>query len=259
MSKDMQWSEILSTAITKPGVVSKAYSAFHNYSIGNQLAALGQCYAREIPLGPIATYEGWRKLGRQVRKGEKAISLCRPVTVKTGDKDSENGERAKSFFMWKAYWFVMAQTDGPEFVNEVPVPQWDRTAALVSLGITEAPFNYPDGNCQGYATGQSIAVNPVAEHPHKTRFHEIAHVVLGHTRENAMTDSERTPRDIREVEAESVAYILISLLDLPGQVESRGYIQNWLDGQAIPEKSAQRIFSAADKIRRAGQTVPVED
>jgi Zn-dependent peptidase ImmA (M78 family) len=89
--------------------------------------------------------------------------------------------------------------------------------------------------------------------PHKTRFHELAHVVLGHTKEVTLTDSERTPKDIREVEAESVAYILCSILELPGLEESRGYIQHWLRTETIAEKSAQRIFSAANKILKAGQ------
>jgi len=76
--------------------------------------------------------------------------------------------------------------------------------------------------------------------------------VLGHTAENAMHDDERTPKDIREVEAESVAYILCSVLNLPGLIESRGYIQGWLSGSEITDKSAQRIFGAADKILKAG-------
>lgn len=81
----------------------------------------------------------------------------------------------------------------------------------------------------GYASGNRIAINPVAALPHKTRFHEMAHV-LGHTAEHALQDDERTPRSLREVEAESVAYILCSLLDLPGRDESRGYVQAWLGG-----------------------------
>jgi hypothetical protein len=68
-----------------------------------------------------------------------------------------------------------------------------------------------------------------------------------------MHDNELTPRNIREVEAESVAYILCSVLDLPGLIESRGYIQGWLSGGEITDKSAQRIFGAADKILKAGQ------
>src|SRR5205807_1446722 len=81
----------------------------------------------------------------------------------------------------------------------------DAARALEALAITEEPFAALDGNCQGYARGRAIAVSPVAASPHKTRFHELAHVVLGHTTEHEQTDSEDTPRSLREVEAEAVA------------------------------------------------------
>jgi hypothetical protein len=68
-----------------------------------------------------------------------------------------------------------------------------------------------------------------------------------------MSDSEHTPRDIREVEAESVAYICCSVLNLAGLVESRGYIQNWLQDGEMSDKTAQRIFGAAEKILKAGK------
>jgi hypothetical protein len=42
-------------------------------------------------------------------------------------------------------------------------------------------------------------------------------------------------------------------LDLDGLHESRGYIQNWLAGAEISDKSAQKIFSAANKILEAGK------
>ena len=35
-----------------------------------------------IQPGPMATFPRWKELGRHVRKGEKAITLCQPVTVK---------------------------------------------------------------------------------------------------------------------------------------------------------------------------------
>ena len=103
-----------------------------------------------------------------------------------------------------ANWFVLSQTEGEEYQHEVVTPEWNKAKALETLGITEAAFSLINGNVQGYAQLDSIAVNPVAEYPHKTRFHEIAHVVLGHTKEGLVTDSETTPRDIREVEAEGV-------------------------------------------------------
>ena len=43
------------------------------------------------------------------------------------------------------------------------------------------------------------------------------------------------------------------LLGPPGLHESRGYIQNWLADGEISDKSAQRIFSAANKILEAGK------
>lgn len=131
--------------------------------------------------------------------------------------------------------------------------------ALQALDVTEVSFDMPDGNCQGYATGRNIAINPVAALPHKTRFHELAHVVLGHTSESRLSDDERTPKDIREVEAESVAYICCSILGLPGLEESRGYIQSWLSGNEIHDKVAQRIFGAAERILKAGRLVACAD
>ena len=76
------FAHLLETAINEPGLISSAYGAFHNYSLGNQLLALAQCMARGITPGPIATFQGWKEKGRWVRKGEKALTLCRPVTVK---------------------------------------------------------------------------------------------------------------------------------------------------------------------------------
>ena len=116
-----------------------------------------------------------------------------------------------------------------------------------------SPRRYTDGNCLGFARERSIAINPVNPLPHKTRFHELAHVLLGHTTEGTQTDSEITPRTLRECEAESVALLCCAALDLPGVDECRGYIQNWWgQGHEIPERSAQRILKTADQILKAG-------
>jgi hypothetical protein len=188
-----------------------------------------------------------------VSKGQKAIALTMPVTISKKDDAGQKTGEVFSLFTLRNNWFVLSQTEGADYVNEVPMPAWDKAKALAALDIIEVGFALADGNCQGYAIGRNIAVNPVAVLPHKTRFHELAHVVLGHTTEGQCADSETTPKNIREVEAEGVAYILCSLLDLPGLVESRGYLQSWLQGEQITDKSAQKIFGVADKILKAGQ------
>jgi len=251
--KSVAWASLLHDAVNKPGVLSAAYSTFHNYSIGNQMLAWSQLKGRGLDLSPIATYKTWQSLGRQVKKGEKALSLVMPVTINKKDDAGEKTGDCFQAFVLKNNWFALSQTEGEEFKHEKANSDWDKTRALETLGITEIRFDLADGNCQGYAKDKSIAVSPIAALPHKTRFHELAHVVLGHTGESVMQDDERTPRDIREVEAESVAYICCSVLDLPGLVESRGYIQSWLAGNEVTDKSAQKIFGAAEKILKAGK------
>jgi hypothetical protein len=88
------------------------------------------------------------------------------------------------------------------------LPEWDKAAALTALDVTEIPFEHYDGNTQGYAKARTVAINPVAANPFKTLFHELAHVLIGHTAETAMQDDDRTPRDIREVEAEATAMLV---------------------------------------------------
>jgi hypothetical protein len=80
-------------------------------------------------------------------------------------------------------------------------PGLDLTTPLRELGIQQVDFTSTDGNAQGYAFERSIAINPVAQLPDKTTFHELGHIVLGHTEEGRLVDSDLTPRNIREVEA----------------------------------------------------------
>jgi N-terminal domain of anti-restriction factor ArdC len=271
-----KWSALLVEAVNKPGLIMAAYTAFHPYSMSNQMLAIWQCTTRSIPLGPLNTYPGWKALGRQVKRGERALMLCMLVTRKRRDEsngesaiesgsDSEtNADRTFTAFVHRANWFALAQTDGEE-VQPSPIPQWDAAQALAGLNIERIPFDEPDGNIQGYARARQIAINPVAQLAHKTLFHEAAHVVLGHTAEASFKDGEATPRNLREVEAEAVALLCCEALGLEGPEFCRGYIQQWLypnlgyDAAAIPEKSAQKIFRAADQILRAGRHQPDTD
>jgi len=256
-----KWSALLVEAVNKPGLIMKAYSAFHSYSLGNQLLALVQCQMRGLQPGPINTFPKWKDLGRHVKRGERALTLCMPITCKRrNDSDEEESDSEGPFtsFVYKARWFVLAQTDGEDLQPQVS-PEWNAKRALAALGIEMIPFDSIDGNCQGFARKRSIAINPVAQLPHKTLFHEMAHVTIGHTLESDFADAEKTPRNLREVEAEAVALLCCEVLSLEGTDYCRGYLQNWLyqgigyDANAIPEKSAQKIFRAADQILRAGR------
>ena len=148
----VQFRDLLKRAVSEPGTISAAYSAFHDYSIGNQLAALFQCSLRKIPVRPISTLKNWNSKGRYVKRGEKAIWLCMPITGKRTGKDEITGEETTdyyTFFVWKPRWFVLAQTEGQEYKPDVAINAWNRAKALEALKIEERPFEMIDGNCQG--------------------------------------------------------------------------------------------------------------
>ena len=64
-----KWSALLIEAVTKPGLIMKAYSAFHTFSIGNQILGLVQCQMRGLQPGPLNTFPKWKDLGRFVKRG----------------------------------------------------------------------------------------------------------------------------------------------------------------------------------------------
>jgi antirestriction protein ArdC len=201
----------------------------------------------------MATFVRWKDLGRYVRKGEKAITLCQPVTFKRAEATDDEAE-VLIRFVHRPKWFVLAQTEGAD-VPPAEIPGWDQTRAMAVLDVVQIPFDEIDGNIMGYARGREISISPLNQLPHKTRFHELAHMLLGHTSETAQTDAEQTPRSLAE--AESVALLCCEVLGLPGAEHCRGYIQHWTGTEnPIPKRSAQRIFRVADQIIRAGQDRP---
>ena len=257
------FAQLLADAVSLPGVVSHCYELFHAYSVGNQLAAWAQCLRRGIALGPIHTFAGWLSVNRHVKRGEKALVLCMPVTWKpksrlTDPADDTPAElpSLRRAFVWRANWFTLSQTEGADY-RPLCVPQWDEVRALSSLTIERVSFAHADGNVQGYACERKVAVSPIAHQAHRTLMHEVAHVVLGHTSQSSLADgSERTPRDLREVEAEATAYLVCQSLQLDDGVFSRGYLQHWLGKHAIDDRTARRVFHAADQILRAGRPEP---
>src|SRR5262245_54635097 len=131
--EEIQFRELLEEAVSRPGTLMRAYSLFWNYSLGNQILALMQASRCGIALGPIASFNRWKELGRYVKRGEKAIELCMPVTVKrtvkeTGpDGTDTESEIAFKRFVFRRNWFMLSQTDGAAF--EMPaIPTWDRAA-----------------------------------------------------------------------------------------------------------------------------------
>lgn len=251
----MSFRDLLEESLKSPGKISEAFSIFHNYSLGNSLLAAQQLQAMELAITPINTFNAWKKLGVKINKGAKALSLLVPSSKSyTKEENGEETEHTITFFNLKKGWFAMSQTNADKKIaDELSKPtNFDFDKALQELDITEVKFEEANGAIMGYAQRREIAINPFNPQKNQTRFHEMGHILLGHTKDAVMNDSVSLPRSIEELEAESVAYICISALGMQGSEESRGYIQNWFKGSEYPEKSAQRVLKVADQILKAG-------
>lgn len=56
----------------------------------------------------VRTYQGWKKDGRQVAKGEKAI-FCTRIYKRIKELDEETGEEEERFILVKANFFAESQ------------------------------------------------------------------------------------------------------------------------------------------------------
>ena len=139
-----------------------------------------------------------------------------PVNVKRREKEgvatgivAGSGEEPGAtfdVFVLRAHWFSLDQTEGADFVPEMIVPSWDPATALAALDVKEVPFEQLCGNVMGCARARSIAISALNPFKHKTRFHELAHVVLGHTAEGDISDTDVRVQSLRSSRHELSAW-----------------------------------------------------
>jgi antirestriction protein ArdC len=261
---NIDWRATLTEALNAPGALGDTYTRFYNYSYLNQIRLMMQGVAE-----PVATYNRWRELGRQVRKGSKAKVVLAPVLISREAKDAngnmvlgDDGRPRKRQilvgFRESRTVFGYSDTDGDE-LPPVELSGWDADVALATLGVDRVPFDMINGNAQGFSfedgNGRRVAINPTAAYPAKTLLHELAHLMLGHCK-----DGDHTHRGIAEFEAEATAYLVAKELELIewDAAESRAYIQTWLGGTEATEDHITRVFAAVNKILTAGRAVVAE-
>jgi hypothetical protein len=244
----IEWSRLLEEALSLPGGLGNTYSRFYEYSFANQLLLYMQGVKE-----PVATYKRWQDMGRQVLKGSKAKAILRPIIAKGQNDAGEDESRVRGFKMVRCL-FGVSETDG-EPLPEVPPREWSRQQALRTLDIHEVPFQLLNGNVQGYASGRELAINPVAAYPLKTTFHEVGHIVLGHTAPDSAAEYQQH-RGVREFQAEATAYLCANELEVTDhmdQAESRMYIQTWLHDERPEDQAIKQVFSATTAILKAGR------
>lgn len=244
----LDWNELLQEALTMPGGMGNTYNRFYRYSLLNQVLLFQQGVKE-----PVNTYARWQDMGRQVQKGSKAKSILRPIFYKDTDDNGEETQKVRGFKMVRCL-FGASETEGDPLPEYEP-PEWSPQRALGVLAINKVAFEHVDGNMQGYSRGNELAINPVAKYPLKTLIHEMGHIVIGHTVPERLAEYQKH-RGIFEFEAEGTAYLAMNELQAHDQFdagESRAYIQTWLRDERPDEISIRRVFTATDKILRAGR------
>lgn len=251
------YQDLFNVAISNPGKLADYYHCFYNYSFGNMLFLMHQGVK-----SPVATFKRWSEQGRKINKGSKAKSIWIPSTKKGTKEDVEGDlvEFSYTRFFAKACIFELNDTAGDKYYTpEVELPQFDKAKILAAFNIREVEFSAMKClNTQGYAksTIKEIAINPIAAYPVKTFLHEVAHCLLHARNEEGLVIAHglEIPMSLREVEAESTAFIVgsfLGILDDDAQSFSREYIQSYLAEFPMQEKTCQRVFGAVDKILKA--------
>jgi antirestriction protein ArdC len=227
-------------------------SRFRHYSFANVLLIASQ---REDATR-VAGFNAWRKMGRFVRKGEKAIWILAPIVQRTADADIPEDDRIVRGFKFVPV-FDVAQTDGgalPTVCEQLRGGDPDGAYRVLSevarsIGFTVVPHEFDgstNGDCSHGDRRIRIEVRNGPAQQVKTLAHEIAHALL-HARFGS--------RALAELEAESVAYVACQAIGIDSGEYSFGYVATWAGGgdQAIAaiRTSCARIEKTAATILRA--------
>ena len=211
-------------------------SKFHDYSLNNTLLILGQ----NPRATQLASYTKWQKdFNRQVKSGEKGLKIWVPVEYTVKEKKfvyDKNGYRipddngdfkmkevdVKKHTFKIGYTFDVSQTEqieGKEVVELSPVP------------IKIEAFKASAKGCYNSLTNE-IKIQPDMSEAQtiKTMIHEIAHSIV-HSDENLnqlkQKENVEFSKNEKEVQAESIAYIVSSHLGIDTSGYSFPYVATW--------------------------------
>ena len=227
-------------------------SRFHNYSAGNCILINLQCpYASQV-----ASYTDWTKMKRQVKKGAKAIKILAPHTYK--DTDKEGKEHVYTGFHVASV-FDVSQTYNPD--GEA-LPAITRALdysvhnynilldTLISIAPVPVDFENISSGANGYFSCDEGCIVIKQGLPEmqtlKTLLHEMSHAYL----HSKGADEEMADRHTREVQAESIAYVVSNYLGMDVSEYSFGYIAGWSGDKKLSQlrASLEVIRKTSDKI-----------
>ena len=251
-----------------------AMAKFHHYSFGNALLILFQCpHATNV-----AGYGTWELLGRHVKYGEKGIMILAPCNFRAslerekidpltgqallgpdGNPLTEKVKISPNRFKI-AHVFDLSQTEGRE-LPQIGVSEltgdvsdytgiYDRLTAISPLPVVQEDFQR---TAKGYTSFMEnrIVVKPGMSQVQtiKTLVHEIAHAKL-HRPDDILAIPAPGEKRQKEVEAESIAYVVCQHFGIDTSDYSLAYVAGWSKGKELTELKASlnMIHATAGEI-----------
>lgn len=245
----------------------KVMTKFHNYSLNNTLLI-----AMQRPDATLCnSYKRWQALGRQVRKGEKGITIIAPAPVKqqmirekrdenqqpvlAQDGSHEYEEVTVTIPRFKPVTvFAYEQTDGEPLPFLIPeeltasVENYELfMEAIKRTFVVPIRFDEIQGGAKGYynlvekeiVTHQGMSESQTM----KTAVHECVHSLL-HDRD-VFLEEESKSRMTKEIEAESCAFCVCAAFNLDTSDYSFPYISGW-----SKEHDTKELKESLDIIRK---------
>ena len=229
------------------------------YSFANQVLLVAQ----GADLRGVGGFDAWKRAGRSVRKGAKARVVLAPVTFKVSREDRETGETIEVLGrMFRTISvFDYSQTEGVE-LKAPELPRVDapeafensietlRAVALALEGSPVSAITFVESSLNG-ANGwydrlsrEIVVVTGSRSRADifRTLVHETAHAILH-------GNADHHERPVKEVEAESTAFVVAHALGLETGCYSFPYVAIWAqNGGDAAEKIAARV---GDRIMHA--------
>ncbi|HMO00375.1 MAG TPA: ArdC family protein [Miltoncostaeaceae bacterium] len=216
---------------------AKARALLRGYSLNNTLLILAQ----RPDATTVTSYRRWVELGRQVRRGERALRVWAPSIRR--EKDEATGEERRSVRAWVLVpVFDVSQTEGPPLPEPPPLqpltgdshahllPALEQQAADAGYRV-ERRDELP-GGAQGVVNHRSRLIGLASSlEPNgqvAVLVHELAHVHGAHYRDFGRAGAE--------VVAETAAHVALSAARLDTGGQAVPYVSGW--AEAAPKDPA---------------------
>ena len=236
-----------------------AMAKFHAYSFGNIMLI-----ARQKPEATnVAGIRTWNSLGRFVKRGEKGIFILAPMIgfrrsrqneiatdIKIDNSVDERKPEPQLVGFRAVYVFDITQTEGKELATLAEVSgdvsgYSERLFKFVEGQNVELSFSERIAPAKGLSHGGKITLlsgmQPAEEF--STLVHEIAHEMLHRGERRTLTTKQ-----VRETEAEAVAFVVCQSIGLRNGTASQDYIQLWHGDANLLRESLEAVQKTAAVI-----------